>query len=63
MTLTINCYNCAAAMINGVFCHEAGCPSAWRDVRRSCRVCGFDFQPNARHETVCDDCHESSLFG
>jgi hypothetical protein len=28
MTETIRCDQCQAAMINGVFCHETGCPNS-----------------------------------
>ena len=31
---TIRCDQCEAAMINGVFCHETGCPNSrktWED--------------------------------
>ena len=63
MTLAIGCQSCDAAMINGLFCHEIGCPDAWRDYSIRCRVCGFDFKRPAPYETVCDDCHEDSLFG
>lgn len=33
---TLGCDQCVAAMINGVFCHEHGCPNAvgWTD--RAC---------------------------
>ncbi len=25
------CDGCDPCMINGIFCHETGCPDAWRD--------------------------------
>jgi len=25
------CDGCSPSMINGVLCHETGCPDAWRD--------------------------------
>jgi hypothetical protein len=62
LTTAIVCYDCDAAMIQGVFCHESGCPSSWRDVRRECRVCGYGFKPAAQAETVCADCHETDLL-
>lgn len=50
------CDGCSPARINGVLCHEAGCPYAWKDHTRECRECGGDFCPTDRHNMVCDDC-------
>ena len=39
------CDQCEAAMINGLYCHETGCPNA-RPLRRryvECRECGREF--------------------
>jgi hypothetical protein len=45
----INCDQCEAAMIQGVFCHETGCPNSrktWEDgewiLYLECRECGSD---------------------
>ena len=29
--LSCGCNGCSPSMINGVLCHEQGCPDAWRD--------------------------------
>lgn len=50
------CSHCQAATINGVRCHETGCPDAWRDYAKPCRECGCDFAPESRWQSVCDDC-------
>ena len=50
------CNGCNPVMINGVFCHEAGCPDEWRDYARACRVCGFDFYPHERFQNICESC-------
>lgn len=50
------CDGCSPDVINGVFCHEEECPEAWRDRMRACKVCGFDFRPKEKFETVCADC-------
>jgi len=55
-TDTGECRSCAALMINGVFCHESGCPDAWRDYQIACRLCGCDFQPESQYQAVCEDC-------
>lgn len=45
----VRCDQCEAAMINGVFCHETGCPNSRKKfvdgewVRmRCCFECGYD---------------------
>ncbi len=50
------CQSCNAVAINGVNCHETGCPDAWMDAKRKCRECGCDFAPEARHLPTCPDC-------
>src|SRR4051812_6017651 len=51
--LSVRCDQCAAAMINGAFCHETGCPNArktWIPEREQwvlflkCRECGSDVE-------------------
>jgi hypothetical protein len=65
----MRCNECEAAMINGVFCHETGCPNSrktWIEAREewvlfvACFVCGFDVEVGE----VCgcevvEDCEES----
>lgn len=53
------CDQCEAAMINGVFCHETGCPNSWKDQAKACFECGCDFYPTSRFERVCEDCTRS----
>ena len=51
-TSKIHCDQCEAAMVNGVFCHEHGCPNArktWVIGRGwvrflECRECGYDVE-------------------
>lgn len=50
------CKSCAALTINGVYCHERGCPDAWRDYPVDCRICGFEFRPENQAGRVCADC-------
>ena len=52
------CDQCEPLMINGMFCHETGCPNAWRDTKITCFECGFDFYPDERYRTVCNDCNQ-----
>lgn len=50
------CDSCELLRINGVVCHETGCPDAWKDHEIACRVCGFDFLREERWQAVCPDC-------
>lgn len=49
------CAQCQVAYIDGVRCHETGCPDAWQDETRECRECGSDFRPEDCHQIFCDD--------
>ncbi len=59
----MNCPSCEALMINGVFCHETGCPDAWKDYRRDCRECGISFKPETRNQVFCDEACAMSHYG
>ena len=52
--MMLRCNSCEALMINGVFCHETGCPESWRGVRE-CPWCGREFTPESREQMFCDD--------
>jgi hypothetical protein len=53
----MNCNQCEALMINGVFCHETGCPNSrkrycygeWLTIVE-CRECGSELEQG----TACD---------
>ena len=49
------CDSCEAVHINGVLCHEHGCPDAWKDTKRECKWCGSAFIPDDRFQQFCDD--------
>jgi hypothetical protein len=49
------CESCEALSINGVWCHETGCPDAWMDDIRECLWCGSDFHPEERYQACCDE--------
>ena len=54
------CNSCEMLSINGLPCHETGCPDAWRDAQLNCRWCGERFSPQERHQACCSqDCRES----
>lgn len=51
----VSCDSCEVLVINGVICHECGCPDAWKDYTRKCRWCGSEFQPESRDQAFCDE--------
>lgn len=54
------CDGCSPCSVNGVLCHERGCPDSWRDYQRVCGWCGDSFWPSDPHdEFCCDDCSDS----
>lgn len=56
----MRCDQCEIAVINGIRCHELGCPEAWKDEIRWCKFCGVEFVPETRHQDCCDEtCDES----
>ena len=54
--LDCGCNGCTPVRVNGLLCHELGCPDSWRDHEEECRECGSDFVKSDRHQTLCDDC-------
>lgn len=59
MKTSYRCDSCEALMINGVYCHETGCPNAWMGKKKHCFQCGFDFVPEYRFQAICEDCFEN----
>jgi len=53
---SIKCESCDSLTINGVFCHEVGCPDAWKNHPVACFQCGFDFIPEEKYDRTCPDC-------
>ena len=50
--------------INGVLCHEQGCPDAWRDEVRECLWCGYKFTSESKEQICCsDDCYHTFMGG
>ena len=56
----VSCNACEVLVINGIICHEIGCPDAYKDEVRECDWCGTDFVPEERHTRFCSgECAES----
>lgn len=52
--LHTGCNSCTPSRINGVLCHESGCPDAWKDKRLICEEClGGFFSPRPDKVPVC----------
>jgi hypothetical protein len=49
----VKCSSCQLLRINGLVCHETGCPEAHRSETRECRWCGAPFQPECKRERYC----------
>ncbi len=60
----MGCNECNVISINGVACHENGCPKSWIDpvtetpYKKECKVCGVEFEPEDRWVDACEGCNE-----
>jgi hypothetical protein len=57
------CESCYALRINGLLCHEHGCPDAHKTETRECKWCGNAFAPEDRGQRFCDDDCTQSYWG
>ena len=57
------CDSCNALTINGVYCHERGCPDAWKDYKRTCKWCGSEFLPEYKIQEYCSQSCYNCGFG
>ena len=54
------CESCQMLNINGINCHESGCPDAWRDYKRECDWCGTEFEPEEDYHNCCSaECYQT----
>ena len=61
-TCRAQCDSCDAVMINGVYCHEHGCPDGWRDQPEECFWCGTEFKPQVQFQRCCSEsCHQAAV--
>lgn len=49
------CDSCNVLNINGINCHETGCPDAWEDYLSECVWCGQEFKPKWKNQQYCSD--------
>lgn len=59
VNLSCGCDGCNPSMINGVLCHEQGCPYAWKDEQAECMDCGAFFYREGKYQTTCVDCRNN----
>jgi hypothetical protein len=60
--ITLNgCNGCSPSVVNGILCHEQGCPDRWRDTSKKCTDCGNDFYPDSRNQVMCTICLDDSF--
>lgn len=59
----MRCDGCAMVTINGVPCHETGCPDQWRTTTRECDWCGVEFPPAERTLMFCSESCQESFNG
>lgn len=60
--IPMHCDSCQIVAINGIACHEIGCPDSWKDTTRECFECGCDFSPEGRYDQTCPDCLNPQSF-
>lgn len=49
------CKSCEMISINGVACHETGCPDAWMTGTIECFECGCRFTPEFKGQRFCSN--------
>lgn len=58
----MNCEYCEMTTINGLACHETGCPMAWMTERRVCLWCGMKFSPKYYQQECCDESCDEEYY-
>jgi len=64
ITLKTGCDGCSPSIVNGVLCHEQGCPDAWKDIELECYWCGTEYYPDQKpgHLKTCSpDCYSAYM--
>lgn len=51
----MRCSQCEMLVINGVACHETGCPLYWQGTTAPCKWCGTPFRMEEMGQSFCDD--------
>ena len=59
----VHCDSCEMLAINGVACHEIGCPKSHIGTTRECEWCGSEFEPESKHQRFCDESCAEAYYG
>jgi len=59
----VSCDQCQIVRINGIPCHETGCPDSWDGATGECENCGCEFELTHRGHSFCDDSCAASYHG
>ena len=59
----MRCDQCEMVSINGVACHETGCPKSHVGTVRECDWCGSPFKPHGRGDRFCSSDCGASYYG
>lgn len=57
------CDSCEVIRINGIVCHEQGCPDSWKGKQRECKECGNKFTPTEKEQYCCSGSCSSAYYG
>jgi hypothetical protein len=62
------CDQCEAMMIQGVYCHETGCPNSDLDANgnpypKECEWCGAEFVPDFKGQSFCQENCQANYHG
>lgn len=47
------CPSCELMRINGILCHEIGCPDSHLFMKHECKECGKAFEPENKNQEYC----------
>ena len=59
----IMCTQCEVLYINGIKCHETGCPEAYKEEKYTCKWCGEEFDPIYRKQEYCSEECQCADYG
>ena len=60
----LTCDSCQILAINGVACHEQGCPNGHKNKTADCKECGRTFRLKHNGQTLCSNkCHREYYGG
>jgi hypothetical protein len=59
----MSCPSCEMLSINGLPCHETGCPDSHIGTVRECDWCGSLFEPEHKRHCCCDEPCCAAFYG